>query len=557
MNDIIPYDFDWEFYLNNNQDLLKAGLKTEEDAIKHWLNFGHNENRKYKPKIGIAISTYANENTKDIRIEIIKKSLDSYKNVNIPIILVNDGSTNKKHIELINSYDYIKVINNPINGSVAMAKNIAIRYFDENDFDFCIMMDDDMEIIDKKFYEYYYEAYKKSGVHHLCYQVQVHHPNAHVEKVNDFSLSKSDRTNGCLYTITKEMIKELGYLKILKYKYGHAHTGYTLRSIKFGYASGFFDIVDSSKYLRLIPESNVNSSVDEKCGEKMMENWKEVSLYHNTKYIPFENQEKILLAGPWVGEFGWELILWQGYIRKLSEKYEKTIIITRKSNEYLYKDFANEIISFEPDGGYSDCWNRINMKNSYEHIIKNIKYTHHIKPVDAYKYINYQFTCSDENAISHMNNTQKFIKYTEKSDKYFDIIIHSRNRNLSSCRNWNIENWTKLIQSLPKDLNIACVGLKKDSSYIEGTKDMRDISMKELVGLINNTKLVVGESSGILHLSALCGTTRLVWDLEKNRNRYLINWNPLNTETHFISVSEHSPFLPDYKIVENKIRNIL
>lgn len=57
MNDIkTPYDFDWKFYLNNNQDLLKAGLKTEEDAIKHWLNFGYNENRKYKNKIQCSVS---------------------------------------------------------------------------------------------------------------------------------------------------------------------------------------------------------------------------------------------------------------------------------------------------------------------------------------------------------------------------------------------------------------------------------------------------------------------------------------------------------------------
>ena len=32
---------------------------------------------------------------------------------------------------------------------------------------------------------------------------------------------------------------------------------------------------------------------------------------------------KRLIAGPWVGEFGWELFAWQGYIRALSRHLKK------------------------------------------------------------------------------------------------------------------------------------------------------------------------------------------------------------------------------------------
>ena len=31
---------------------------------------------------------------------------------------------------------------------------------------------------------------------------------------------------------------------------------------------------------------------------------------------------KTLIAGPWVGEFGWELAAWQGYIRALSKNFD-------------------------------------------------------------------------------------------------------------------------------------------------------------------------------------------------------------------------------------------
>ena len=43
----------------------------------------------------------------------------------------------------------------------------------------------------------------------------------------------------------------------------------------------------------------------------------------------------ILLAGPWVGEFGWELFCWQAHIRWLSKQFDKTIVISRKGHKFL------------------------------------------------------------------------------------------------------------------------------------------------------------------------------------------------------------------------------
>lgn len=40
--------FDWQVYLNNYADLRAAGLKTEHDALNHWLTCGQNEGRTYE-----------------------------------------------------------------------------------------------------------------------------------------------------------------------------------------------------------------------------------------------------------------------------------------------------------------------------------------------------------------------------------------------------------------------------------------------------------------------------------------------------------------------------
>lgn len=44
---ILPKNFDWKSYLENYPDLREAGIKTESDAISHYLNYGRYENREY------------------------------------------------------------------------------------------------------------------------------------------------------------------------------------------------------------------------------------------------------------------------------------------------------------------------------------------------------------------------------------------------------------------------------------------------------------------------------------------------------------------------------
>ena len=47
-----------------------------------------------------------------------------------------------------------------------------------------------------------------------------------------------------------------------------------------------------------------------------------------------------LIAGPWCGEFGWELMSWQGRIRELSRSYDETIVCSDDGHQALYADFA-------------------------------------------------------------------------------------------------------------------------------------------------------------------------------------------------------------------------
>jgi len=45
--DSVPRDFDWQIYLDNNADLRRAGIHDEPAATRHFLRYGHTENRIY------------------------------------------------------------------------------------------------------------------------------------------------------------------------------------------------------------------------------------------------------------------------------------------------------------------------------------------------------------------------------------------------------------------------------------------------------------------------------------------------------------------------------
>jgi hypothetical protein len=246
---------------------------------------------------------------------------------------------------------------------------------------------------------------------------------------------------------------------------------------------------------------------------------------------------KILLAGPWVGEFGWELFCWQGYIRKMSRSYDKTIVIGMPGNEYLYEDFCDEYIEFNPESYKTDAWKCYDCKSS-SYLINTIEHT---------TYFSGNFDIGMRYTHNGVIDTKKlffteqeFFKYDYISDYGFDVIFHCRNKSTGSERNWDKQEWEKLYKSLPKDLKIACIG-NNESFYIEGTENLRGINLKELVGVLKQSKIIVGPSSGPMHLASLCGLKHLVWSTEYNRIRYEKDWNPFNTKVIFYGIEDWNP----------------
>ena len=260
---------------------------------------------------------------------------------------------------------------------------------------------------------------------------------------------------------------------------------------------------------------------------------------------------KRLIAGPWVGEFGWELFAWQGYVRSLSENFNETIIACRPSSRALYEDFATDFIDIYPPEGLADSFfihgldpglyaRKVFMNHG--HLLSKGTSVFAPRRIGFPPHTHF----SEEIKFKNFSIKPKYINFGSESEKKYDYIFHIRDRELRKEDNWSLNNWRKLFNMLTKNgEKVACIGTTKESGLIDGADDLRDKNLNDVFDVLRNCKTVFGPSSGPMHLSSLCGAPHVVWSIDANNTRYNTNWNPLNTPILFLSEYSWHPS-PEY-----------
>ena len=264
-----------------------------------------------------------------------------------------------------------------------------------------------------------------------------------------------------------------------------------------------------------------------------------------------KDKKSILIAGPWIGEFGWELFCWQGYIRSMSKFYDEVVCISTPHSEFLYEDFCDKFISFLPDGG--------NYKDSF------YKTGYSLTKATIGKILQDNNISTSENKISlflprrigdpprtHFSEKfqlgplylpPKYEKLGNYNEKYANaILFHARNRDLRKDDNWSVEKWKSLGEKLKRQgYDLYSVGLKSEALHIEGTKDYRECDQQLLLDAMSSAKCIFGQSSGAMHLATLCGCPQVIWSTSYNLDRYTKNWNPFDVKVVFLSEMDWQP----------------
>lgn len=228
-------------------------------------------------------------------------------------------------------------------------------------------------------------------------------------------------------------------------------------------------------------------------------------LQNKSKDVCYLNDEGFF---SWQGELGWEVMSWVPICRKKAQEYEHIVVKSFKGMEVLYEDFADVFITNKGNG-------------------RSLDYPKNYRP----------------NQAVHK-------KYGDPAKALipqgYDVLIHARGIRRKS--NINYKKWQLILDALKiRKYKIAWIGTKEDTAIKDHGHDMRDYNLKILCNEIAASKLVIGCSSGVMHLAAACGTDLVVWGDDRTyfgetlEKRYKNTWNPHHVKVNWITAKDWQP----------------
>jgi len=245
---------------------------------------------------------------------------------------------------------------------------------------------------------------------------------------------------------------------------------------------------------------------------------------------------KLLLALPFFGDFGHELVRWIPHLRFLSHRYDATCAWASRDKEYLYQDFTTSLENIHPKGDCCGCDAEITVLEPGK------QYNRGDIEVEYYQY--------------------------GKRDRIWtsDLVIHARadtRNSIGGSRNWPVERWQELIRRLREAelvRTVIAIGSPEAAYKVPGTRDMRGVDSRLVADILASTRLCIGPSSGPMHLASLCCAPHLVWtdSLQwnlgwrkgTNRERYESVWNPFKTP---VTVLDSCGWQPDVDLVYSEV----
>lgn len=227
-------------------------------------------------KIGVGVITCN-------RPKYLQNLLDTLKpcqHVIDELVVVNDGSL-VEGIELSKG----EWINNSSNLGVAKTKNKALKYLFEKNCKYIFLIEDDVTVKNKKVFEKYIEAFKKTGIRHFNYgpgtpfnrkqdtSFDIHNrhdlssdsePNPKI--VIDYGSVKIalyEHVAGMFSFFERSVLESVGFLDERFYN-AWEHVEHTYRIIKAGFHPPFWwfaDIADSTNYISEFKDAIQNSAI--------------------------------------------------------------------------------------------------------------------------------------------------------------------------------------------------------------------------------------------------------------------------------------------------------
>jgi len=249
---------------------------------------------------------------------------------------------------------------------------------------------------------------------------------------------------------------------------------------------------------------------------------------------------RILVAGPYMGEFGHELMEWQAWVRAQVPRYWEVHVITFPGRDALYPGCIvhTHDVPLEKAGYRHGRFTPTELKamaraKAEELGLKN------------YDILTALHLCTRYHQRFILPAKFDLLRKAPIGRHYRDVAFHFRwvkKEGPDQTRNYPLERCDQVAALCEKrGLSVCCVGHPRYSYCPPGVEDLRSEDLEASITAISSGRLLAGELSGPMHLAQLCGVPILIWADGQWRLDNCERWNVFHVPTFIVANDTHRP----------------
>ena len=247
-----------------------------------------------------------------------------------------------------------------------------------------------------------------------------------------------------------------------------------------------------------------------------------------------------LFAGPYAGEFGYELMQWQGFVRARRRHYEQVHVLTYPGRDYLYE--GCQVHYHDIDLKHAGYWYG-RLSPAEAHRMAKAK-ADEIGLTD-YDIFDTSLLCTRYHEMLFWHQEFRLLEEPALVQKPYDIVFHFRavkKEGPDPLKNYPPHLADELaVRCLDREISAACVGHPDYSYCPAGCADYRSVDLRQTVAAISSARAGVGEASGGMHLVNACGKPTIIWGEGQCRIDPALRWNPFRVPIYVVTITTWQP----------------
>lgn len=246
-----------------------------------------------------------------------------------------------------------------------------------------------------------------------------------------------------------------------------------------------------------------------------------------------------VLAGPWVGEFGWELCWWNPHLRRLSCDIPSLVVAAPAGHEYLY-EFAEYFIPCEVR---PIEYHKGKLLEPLQ-LPTGVRITDRLTVPRMWRELGHREACFID-APTYKPPPRLWRRFGSGPTANTDVVACAFRPVMKGRARKGMhmpEAWAVVRELRELGAEVVCIG-GPDNLCPPDAADWRGWPLDLLCEELSQAMCVVGPSSAPVHLGALCGAPVVTWHVGRDdvQHRYRRHWNPNNVDVTWLGATEPSP----------------